>query len=250
MKVQLINYTGFGHSDGMFAAKLLIYAKSTRLEQNEETWANINSMSLAGMMKELDYISKTIRSSWEFVDYTFQVSGVSRACVDQMTRSRHASFAVQAQRVTDMSEFKYVMPDIIQKDHNNRFSFNTLMQEIASYYQYFKERGIPNQDCRSVLPMAAESSVLAKYNLRAFADIVGKRENLRAQGEYAAVAAEMKRLVLDIHPWTSEFISPQRKQTPNLDAILRERLGSKGPLDDPQLNAALKEVDALKEIWG
>jgi thymidylate synthase ThyX len=51
----------------------------------------------------LDYISKTIRSSWEFVDYTFQITGVTRAFTHQFVRTRTGSYAQQSQRSVDMS---------------------------------------------------------------------------------------------------------------------------------------------------
>ncbi len=56
--------------------------------------------------------------------------------------------------------------------------------------------------------------------------------------------------VLAVHPWADSFLNPVRVQTPALDAILKGVLGAKGPLDNPTLNAALKELDALKGVWG
>jgi hypothetical protein len=60
----------------------------------------------------------------------------------------------------------------------------------------------------------------------------------------------MKRLVLEVHPWAQPFLSPERTSTPNLEAILRGILGNRSPVENRQLNDALKELDRLKGTWG
>src|SRR5690606_21060936 len=112
-KVTLISYTGHGHPDPLYAARLLAYAKNTRLEQGEETRAKIEAMSEEELSKELEYIAGTIRSSWEFVDYTFEIKDVTRAFTHQLVRTRTASYAQQAQRVVDMGHFSAMKPETI-----------------------------------------------------------------------------------------------------------------------------------------
>jgi hypothetical protein len=51
-------------------------------------------------------------------------------------------------------------------------------------------------------------------------------------------------------PWVKAFLYPERTRTPAIDAILRELLGTASPVDRPKLNAAMKEIDALKSTWG
>ncbi len=102
MKVSLIDWTGAGSADKMYAAKLLVYTKSTRLTQGEETLKRIFEMTEEQLLPELNYISSSIRSSWEFISYTFQITGVTRAFTHQLVRTRTASYAQQAQRVVDM----------------------------------------------------------------------------------------------------------------------------------------------------
>lgn len=251
MNVRLIDYTGINAADPAdYAARLLIYAKNTRLTQGEETQAQIAKMSAEDVIKELDGISKTIRSSWEFVDYTFEIRGVTRAFTHQFVRTRTASYAQQAQRVVDMAGFEWLTPDTVRADVNCIEAWDALMHQIDQCYQFLHAHGIPAQDCRGVLPTNVLTNIIAKMNLRTFADLVGKRDNLRAQGEYHGVAIEMKAEVLRAHPWTLPFLNPERTATPSLDAILAEVMGAMSPVDQPRLNAALKELDALKGIWG
>jgi len=250
MKVNLIDYTGAGYPNPAdAAARLLVYVKNTRLQQGEQTRQTIKFMTDADVAEELDAISKTIRSSWEFVDYTWEILGVTRAYTHQQVRSRHASFAQQAQRVVDMSNFDTLCPESVFAAGHGA-TWTDLMDTISSTYQLLQACGVPNQDARGVLPTNVLTNIIMKTNLREFADICGKRDNLRAQGEYATVVRAMKAEVLKVHPWADIFLSPERTRTPALDEILKTALGTAAPVDQPHINAALKELDTLKGTWG
>lgn len=251
-KVNLISYTGHGHPDPLYAARLLAYTKNTRLEQGEETRAKMEAMSKEELYKELEYIAGTIRSSWEFVDYTFEIKDVTRAFTHQLVRTRTASYAQQAQRVVDMGNFSAMKPEtIINADEEEEFSpWDELMDHISSVYRHYQEKGVPNQDCRGMLPTNVHTNIIMKANLRTMADLLAKRKNLRAQGEFGEVAAQMEAEILNVHPWAESFLNPVRTRTPALDQLLKDALGSASPIDRPTVNAALKELDTLKGIWG
>lgn len=251
MKVTLIDYTGKGNPDTFWAAKKLLLAKNTRLSKDARAAfiRQLDNMGGQEIIKELEAIVLSIRSSWEFVSYTFLVEDISRATCDQMTRSRvGVSFAVQAQRIVDHSRFEYVVPESIKRA-GFEAAFHSYMDGVSHFYNMMILSGIPPQDARSVLPMATYSPVMAEYNLRALAGLIGKRTSLRAQGEYIEVALEMKRLVLIVHPWAEMFLSPERTRTPDLDAIMKSLVGTTAPASDPQLNNALKQIDQLKAVW-
>lgn len=248
LKVILTDYTGAGSPDPWYAARKLIVAKNTRLAKGVDIFAKVRDMSNGEMLDELFYISNTIRSSWEFVDYTFKVEGISRATCDQMTRTRvGASFAVMTQRTVDQSDFPYIIPKTVV-DKGLVPAFEAHMKEVAGFYQMMIQAGIPTQDARSVLPMATESPVTVQYNLRTLADLAGKRENLRAQGEYADVVRAMVEEIAKVHPWTTSFFYPDRKKTPALDKMLKAIVGDRTPTGE--IADALKELDKVKAIWG
>jgi thymidylate synthase (FAD) len=250
MKVTLLDYTGAGTADPAgYAARLLIYAKSTRLTQGEELKSKINAMALREIVSELEVISRTIRSSWEFVVYTWQITGVTRAFTHQFVRSRHASFAQEAMRVSDQSNFRSLVPDSVQAADKAEL-WQSCMSVIAETYQELRAAGVPAQDARGVLPTNVLTNIVASFNLRAFADLCGKRDNPRAQDEYATVVQAMKAEVLRVHPWADIFLDPPRTDTPHLDKLLRAALGNRSPVDAPEINDALKDVDKLKATWG
>lgn len=248
--VTLIDYTGAGHADPAdYAARLLVYVKNTRLEQGEATRTKVAAMSADELAQELHYIANTIRSSWEFCDYTFEIVGVTRAFTHQFVRTRTGSYAQQAQRVVDLSAgFDMRIPQTV-KAAGLEGSWLTFKGLCGSLYKTSREKGVPSQDARGLLPTNVHTNIIAKFNLRTMADLVAKRENLRAQDEYAdEVMPAMKAEVLRVHPWTAPFLNPERTRTPALDELLRAALGSASPIDKPRLNEALKELDALKAV--
>lgn len=251
-KVTLISYTGHGHPDPLYAAKLLAYTKNTRLEQGAETRSKIEAMSEEELTSDLNYISGTIRSSWEFVDYVFEIRDVTRAFTHQLVRTRTASYAQQAQRVVDMKDFGALKPETVMgvDEEESDSQWDELMTHISDVYKYYQSKGVPHQDCRGVLPTNVYTNIIMKANLRTLADLLAKRKNLRAQGEYGWVAMEMEKCVLAVHPWAEPFLNPERTSTPALDALLKEALGADSPIDKPSVNLALKELDTLKAVWG
>jgi flavin-dependent thymidylate synthase len=251
-KVELIDYTGKGFLDPYYAARLLCYAKATRLEQGAETLQMFLNKPKEEIDNELAYIANTIRSSWEFVDYTFQITGVTRGFTHQFVRSRHASFAQQTQRIVDMSDFRYRLPDghAEAKSDEPRNTYHDAMMAAKVAYRSAIANGVSMQDARGILPTDVQTNIIAKFNLRSFVDLLGKRKSIRAQGEYNVIAAAMEMEVLSVHPWAEVFTNPKRTETPALDALFRMLAGDRAVAENKALNDAVKEVEKLKGLWG
>jgi flavin-dependent thymidylate synthase len=231
IKVELQDYTGAGsHDPGKYAAMVLVQAKATRLSRAD--FERLQAKLLADDMlltEELRYIANTIRTSWEFVDYTFQIDGVTRAFTHQFVRTRTGSYAQQTQRTIDMSGFGYSTGPSIEEDPEARAIYDNTMDYLNDRYCQLTARGIPPQDARGLLPTNIHTSILAKFNLRSLADLVGKRRSLRAQGEYAQVVELMVAEAKKVHPWVDLFLSPERTSTPALDKLLKDLLGNRAP---------------------
>lgn len=215
MKVKLINYT-------QNALETLLYTKNTRL-QAEASIEDVVSWSEEKKLKELDYMLKTIQSSWEFVDYTFEITGVSRAFTHQLVRTRDGSYAQQSQRTVDMSDsFDFVYPEslelreydgdigertIEELEHtSNCFLLRDCLSEIEETYKKLIENGIPPQDARSILPTNTATAIIAKFDLRTLSNMAKTRLCTRTQGEYQKIFKAMKAEVVKVHPWAEKFI--------------------------------------------
>ena len=198
MKVELVDYQ-------LAALEMLIYTKATRL-QGVETLEDIIEKPMEWKLDQLAYMRDTIKSSWEFVDYTFKISGVSRAFTHQLVRTRTASFAQEAQRVVDMSEVEFIMPDSILYDELAHFEYTSAINHQRNAYRDMTNKGIPRQDARNIIGTGCLTSIMMKTNLRTLHNMAELRLCFRVQSEYQNVFAAMKRQVVRVHPWAEDFI--------------------------------------------
>lgn len=201
MNVTLINHT-------QNAAELLLFTKSTRLTLSPGLMEEIRDWSDERKAKELEYMAKTIKSSWEFCDVIFLIEGVTRAVAQQMTRTRNASYAMQSQRVTDARSIA-VTNNIEQL--SAREEFEKAVSNARDSYSKLVDSGVPLEDARGVLPMNTQCNLIAKYNLRALTDLVKARKSLRAQGEYNDIVVQMEACVVATWPWCETFFKSDKQ---------------------------------------
>jgi flavin-dependent thymidylate synthase len=202
MKVTLISYT-------QDAIELLIFTKNTRLRMAPSGLKDIKTWTKEKKMDELEYMSTTIPSSWEFVDLTFVIEGVSRAFTHQLVRTRTASFAQQAMRIVNMSDFDYHTGPSIVDNVNADGIYAGIMHDISLAYRDLIKAGAKPEDARGVLPTDILTNICMKMNLRSFSDLVKKRSSPRVQSEYAQVLQQMVDEVLKVWPWAKMFILPK-----------------------------------------
>jgi flavin-dependent thymidylate synthase len=215
MKVKLINYT----TD---AVNLLLFTKNTRLMNEDDAYEKVSEWDEEKKQAELDYMLNTIRSSWEFIDYTFDIREVTRGFTHQFVRTRQGSYAQQSQRTVDMQGFGYYTPDRINEDENARLVYNTAMKVINDQYQALRSMGIPAEDARGVLPTNIHTNIVAKFNLRTLSEMAKSRLSPRAQGEYQNVFKLMVSEVVKVHPWAEPFLTPKEWAAPSMSKALNK----------------------------
>lgn len=244
MKVTLIDYTGSGHDDpSNYAAAVLLFTKNTRLQMSPGLFDEIRRWPAEKKVEELQYMANTIPSSWEFVNYTFMIEGVSRAFTHQFVRTRTASYAQQTMRVLNVSQgrgWDYLTgPTVAHTDQKQLY--NGAMEEIAACYRALIARGVKIEDARGILPTNILTNIVMACNMRTLVELVRKRSSPRTQGEYRDVLEAMKAAALEVHPWLAFFIARTQDQaTKDLDAEINK-------LPDPeQRTRMLKLVDQLR----
>lgn len=199
MKVTLISHTPD-------AVNLLLFTKSTRLNLSPGLMDEIRAWPEEKKLQELEYMANTIPSSWEFVDYTFLVEGVSRAYTHQQVRTRAASYAQQTLRVLNVSDFDYVFTD---KNKEDECAFAVIKGHIEATKNAYKNLialGQPAEDARGILPTNIATNIVCKFNLRTFVELAKSRTGGRTQGEYQKVINAMCDEVLCVHPWADKFL--------------------------------------------
>ena len=138
-------------------------------------------------------------SVFEHVYYTFKISGISTACLGQLTRHRHASYSVRSQRYCDESNFKAIVPNKIWDDKELRDKFYKTMETVGICYDELIEAGIKREDARSVLPRAVSTDLYMSMNLRELIHIYNLRTSSAAQEEIKKLATTMVGLVMYTH---------------------------------------------------
>lgn len=165
-------------------------------------------------------------STFEHLNYTFAIEGVSRALLAQLTRHRHMSFSVQSQRYNKFSSdsrsggFDYVAPDTVTNDKTTDMLvhctstevpytatelFERAMKQAQESYDLLVNAGVPQEDARSVLPNATTCNLVLTANLRTLLEFYSKRSDKAAQGEIRQLAEHIKSSIIEVEPWTEEF---------------------------------------------
>lgn len=243
-EVKLISYTGHGHPDPLYAARLLAYTKNTRLQMTPDGLNEWMHKPESEILDELAYMAKTIPSSWEFVDLTFAISKVSRATAQQITRTRTASFAMQSQRVTDMRSVTW---DKVGEEMQTREMHDIRMQDAIASYTGAVEEGMSLEDARDLLPIGVHCNLIAKYNLRSLVDLVRARDSMRVQGAYKSVAKQMKAETIRVWPWAEVFFEhPHDKAFKMLEEVA-DQLAEKGAVYKGPAGDIAKAIDLLKK---
>lgn len=201
ISVQLIDYT----SDAL--AKLL-YTKDTRL-MGSRTLDEIKAWPMEQQLEHLAYMKDTIQSSWEFVSYTFELKGVTRAFTHQLVRTRTGSYAQQSQRTVDARELEVVNP--IPPSGAYLYGASNVYDDCVddikkTYTSLIDDYDVPAQDARGLLPTNITTDIIAKFDLRTLHNMGLLRLCTRTQGEYQQTFKMMRDRVIEVHPWAKDFI--------------------------------------------
>lgn len=191
MEVKLINYT-------QNALELLLYTKNTRL-QGAQSLQDIIEWPMEQKLEHLAYMKDTIQSSWEFCDYTFEITGVTRAFTHQLVRTRQGSYAQESQRTVDVRDSEVI-------NTSNDGLFDAIAEDILEQYGTMVDSGIQVQDARGILPTNISTSIIAKFDLRTIHNMALVRLCTRTQGEYQKVFKSMVDEIIKVHPWAADFI--------------------------------------------
>lgn len=218
MRVELIAWTPEPEKVVAAAAKLC-YSKSDAI-------GLLNGLTQESAARFINMLGNLGHASpLEHASFTFAISGISRACLAQITRHRVASYSVQSQRYVDMADFKYVVPPEIETDEDTLQLFDGLMEDAAYCYKniqsYLTKRHedflvehchmsqesahkkavkLASEDARFVLPNACTTNMVMTMNARSLLNFFYLRCCNRAQWEIQELAMKMYQLVYGIAP--------------------------------------------------
>lgn len=199
MKVDLVAYT-MGREDVVEMAAAVCYDSTpTQKHRIAASCARSGHMSV-----------------WEHINYTFHISGVSRALLAQLSRHRHISLSVRSQRYNSEKGFSYVIPETIQAEPVVKDLFDRLMAIVGETYEALQDAGIPNEDARAVLPNACCTELYMTVNARALIEMSHLRLCSRAQREIRELFMELKKGVASVSPMVADMMVPKCEQWPGV----------------------------------
>lgn len=217
MKVTIVGHT----KDAM---DLMIMSKSTRLQMSSDLLTDIQLMTVEKKKEQLDYMVNTIKSSWEFMDITFLIEGVSRAFTHQLVRNRQGSYAQQTMRILNMDGFQYITGPSISRNPELQARYELYMDSINEMYNCLIELGADVEDARGILPTNISTNIMVKYNLRTLSDMMASRASSRTQNEYREVIEAMYQACVDKWYWIAPFLRDHKAHAlKQLESIIHDQ---------------------------
>ena len=135
----------------------------------------------------------------EHISITFDIQGVSRALLAQLTRHRLASFSVQSQRYVKYNHYwkpgtDYIVPDTIKKNKELEEYYLDYMQSVNEAYIRLINAGIKSEDARMILPEGFCTNIVLTANIRELRHILKLRLDKHAQWEIRELAQQLLKL--------------------------------------------------------
>lgn len=149
------------------------------------------------------FVKGLIRSGHESVlenaIATFDIKGISRSCLAQVTRHRiGVSFCVCSQRYVDMSEEDIVIPNSMLMAFPEVID---VMKGAKGIYHELVKLGVPREDARFLLPEGTTTTMTMTMNFRALRHFLKLRLSKRAQWEIRELAYRIYKICSEKWPW-------------------------------------------------
>lgn len=139
----------------------------------------------------------------EHISFTFEIDGISRSCLAQLTRHRIGfSYSVESMRYVKMNGAEFVLPPSIEKNKVAKTLFNMAVNRSNYIYKILLGLGVKAEDARFILPLATKTNLVLTANLRALLHFFELRTHKSAQWEIRELAEKLKEIVQDYCPDT------------------------------------------------
>lgn len=130
----------------------------------------------------------------EFAEVTIEISGYSAKVIRELYTHIAGSSRLQAStRYVDYSkQFQYITPSSISKHQDRLEVWESVMAKINDGMSELKELGTPIEDFTNLLPLAYDTKMVLKINLRALIHMFNVRACTCAYKEYRELMTELK----------------------------------------------------------
>jgi thymidylate synthase ThyX len=166
-----------------------------------------------------------LQTALKRINIAFAVYGASRTATHQLVRSTRANFHQQSQRAHYYGDRPSVrMPEswldkgtgkeddiggeVMLADH-----FHDLVEHAAQVYRLATDLGVSYQDARFALLEGTTNFILCEYSLDEFINVYAYRACSMFQWEIVCIVREMRRVLLEQHPWLEPYIKISCEKT-------------------------------------
>ncbi|MFB6153573.1 MAG: FAD-dependent thymidylate synthase [Halodesulfurarchaeum sp.] len=178
---------------------------------------------------------------FEHPQATFAVKGISRTCMAQITRHRHASFDIRSMRYVsfddidpeDVADGELVVfpPSVTDPEWVGRNQpegevdeatveereavFSESVRRSVEAYQELLDLGMAPEDARFVLPLGTEVNMIVSLNVRMLMHVADMRAAADAQWEVRQMTEEILSLAEEWAPITFEYYNEHMRNRKN-----------------------------------
>jgi len=126
----------------------------------------------------------------EHASATFDITDISRACGNQIVRSRLASYSQVSMRYTE-PEDKAIYPEEICENDWAFKVYDEAIENARRAYATLRDMGIKKEDARFILPLSTATRIVMTMNFRELRHFLRLRLDKAAQWEIREVAEEI-----------------------------------------------------------
>lgn len=162
-----------------------------------QSFARPNAATAANADYLANILTQQHFSVLEHASVTFYIEDVSRSLTHELIRHRHLSYSQLSQRYVDASQMTYVVPPALAddgdaiEDLDNAFQF--ALADYRDLVESLEAKGSTRKQAREaarcVLPNMTSTALVVTGNLRAWRDVILKRNSPGADAEIQELAA-------------------------------------------------------------
>ena len=190
MKVEILDCT----TDPLFVISM---AARTCYNSREKDDINKRDTFVKGLIKSGH------ETPLEFASVTFDISGISRVCQNQIVRHRIASYCVLSERYVDVSSMDCLMPVKALQADDSCIDF---VRKSKEFYKKLVLADVPKEDARMFLPQGMMTNMCMHMNFRALRNFLKLRLDKHAQWEVRQIAREIYMICSEKWSWLVEDI--------------------------------------------
>lgn len=146
---------------------------------------------------------------------TFEINGVSRSLLAQLTRHRLAAYCVESQRYRQVETHDQswnIVPHTIESDPTRIAVYRHVMSQISDAYNMLIDLGVPKEDARYVLPEGCVTNLVMTMDASEFVHVCTLRLCNRAQWEIREMIRLCREAIKYVYPNVYKLAVPNCKK--------------------------------------